>query len=36
LISSATQEAFMDPLEPILNWIIKIIPQEKRKAQFQA
>ena len=25
----------MDPLEPILNWIIKIIPQEKLKAQFQ-
>ena len=25
----------MDPLEPILNWIIKIIPQEKLKAGFE-
>jgi len=25
----------MDPLEPILDWLIKIIPQEKLKAGFE-
>jgi len=25
----------MDPLEPILDWLIKIIPQEKLKARFE-
>ncbi|HND94075.1 MAG TPA: hypothetical protein PLI75_19995 [Anaerolineales bacterium] len=25
----------MDPLEPVLDWLIKIIPQEKLKAQLE-